>query len=312
MKPISDAICLSITDLSNASLDTGLLLLEGELLGLVLLGDLLPLLLGLLGSIALVLLEGVLTDSLVGFDVEVLETIGLNVIVNVLLELRLVALLVVISQSLHVLSDVTADNVLAESLGIELLRLDIETGESVLGVRNEDATVGGTLHGTEDTGTSGGTGKTDIEEGLEGAALAIVGLGSLSQGVLAISLLNTGEVAVNSELLEGTAGDQQTGSIGSSPVGQAVLDAVGAELVGVGSDEDLVTGDLRADDLPVFFKSLVSTSSHFLPDCPTTGYGRWIDLNTYMMMSRLVKRTTRRYLGALYLFLAWVMRRLRA
>lgn len=35
-------------------------------------------------------------------------------------------------------------------------------------------------------------------------------------------------------------------------------------------------------------------------------------VGTYMMMSRLVKRTTRRYFGALYLFLAWVMRRLRA
>jgi len=32
----------------------------------------------------------------------------------------------------------------------------------------------------------------------------------------------------------------------------------------------------------------------------------------WQMMSLLVKRTTRRYLGALYLFLAWVINRLRA
>jgi hypothetical protein len=116
-------------------------------------------------------------------------------------------------------------------------------------VRDEDTTVGSTLHGTEDTGTSGGTGKTDIKESLEGAAGALVGLDGLGESVLTISLLNTGELLVNAELLEGTAGKEETGGVGGSPVGQTVGDAIALELVGVGAGEDLVTGDLRVDDL---------------------------------------------------------------
>lgn len=294
---------LLLAELSDLGLDTLLLLIVGELLGAVLLGLGLPLLLGLLGSIAIGLLERVLTDGLVSLSVQVLDTISLDVVVDVLLELALVALLVVVGEGLHVLGDVATVDVLAESVGIELLGLDVETGETVLRVRHEDATVGGTLEGTEDTGTGGGTGQTDIKVGLEGAALAIIGLGSLGQGVLSISLLDTGEGLVDAELLEGTASDQETGRVGSSPVGQTVLDTVGAQLVGVGRDEDLVTADLGGDDLPV----VTTTVSRLSQTCSLRRGGY-----THRMMSRLVKRTTRRYLGALYLFLAWVIRRLRA
>lgn len=213
----------------------------------MLLGDSLPLLLGLL--LTLGLLEGVLTDGLVGLGVEILKTVGLNVVLNVLDELAVVALLIVVGQSLHVLGDVATVDVLAESLRVQLLGLDVVARESLLRVGDEDTTVGGTLEGTEDTGTSGGTGKTNVEEGLEGAALAIVGLSGLGEGELTVSLLNTDEGLVEAELAEDTAGDQETGGVGGRPVGQTVGDAVGLQLVGVGSGEDLVTRDLRADDL---------------------------------------------------------------
>lgn len=114
---------------------------------------------------------------------------------------------------------------------------------------DEDTTVRGTLHGTEDTGTGGGSLQTNVEEDLEGAALAIVGLGGLGELELTISLLNTGELLVEAELLEGTAGDKETSGVGSSPVGKTVLDAVSLELVGVGRAEDLVAGDLGGHDL---------------------------------------------------------------
>jgi hypothetical protein len=116
-------------------------------------------------------------------------------------------------------------------------------------VGDEDTTVRGTLHGTKDTGTGGGALQANVEEDLEGAALAIVGLGGLGEGELTIGLLDTGEVLVESELLEGAAGDEETGGVGSGPVGQTVLDTVGLELVRVGRDEDLVARDLRGDDL---------------------------------------------------------------
>lgn len=240
---------LLFAELSNLLLDSLLSLLPSRLGSPVLLGLGLPLLLGLLGGSTLDLLEGVLPDGGVGLGVQVLNAISLDVIIDVLLELALVALLVVISEGLHVLGDVATEDVLAESLGVELLGLDIETGETVLRVGNEDATVRGTLQDTEDTGTSGGAGKTDIKEGLEGAALLTIDLGGLGQGVLAIGLLDTSEALVKTKLLEDTAGDQETGSVGSGPVGKTVLDAVGLQLMGVGGSEDLVAGDLRGDDL---------------------------------------------------------------
>lgn len=221
----------------------------GELGLAVLLALGLPFLLGLLGASILILLEGVLTDSLVDFGVEVLEVTSVNLVLGVLVELATETLLVVIGKTLHVLSDVATEDVAAESLGVELLSFDVVTGEAALGVGNEDTTVGSTLHGTEDTGTSGGTGKTNIEEGLEGAAGTVVGLSSLGEAELTVSLLNTGEVLVKAELLEGTAGKEETSGVGSGPVGQTVGDAIALELVRVGAGENLVTGELRVDDL---------------------------------------------------------------
>lgn len=230
-------------------LDALLLLGLGELGGSVLLGDSLPLLLGLLGLRRLSLLEGVLTDSGVGLGVELLKGLSLDIVLDVHLELALVTLLIVVGEGLHVLSDVTAVDVVAENVSVELLGLHVVTGEALLGVGDEDTTVRGTLKGTEDTGTSGSAGKTNIEEGLEGAALLTVVLSSLGESELTIGLLNTSEGLVEAELLEGTAGDQKTGGVGSSPVGKTVVDAVGAELVGVSSAEDLVASDLRGDEL---------------------------------------------------------------
>lgn len=230
-------------------LDTLLLLLLGGLDGLELLGLGLPLSLALLGGVALVLLEGVLTDGLVGLGVEVLKTLSLDVVIDVLLELTAESLLIIIGKGLHVLGDVATEDVVSEDIGIELLGLHIVTRESLLGVGDEDTTVRGTLHGTEDTGTSGGSGKTNVEEGLERSSLAVVGLGGLGEGELTISLLDTSKVLVEAELLQDTAGDEETGGVSSSPVGKTVLNAVGLELVGVGRDEDLVTSDLGAHDL---------------------------------------------------------------
>ena len=112
-----------------------------------------------------------------------------------------------------------------------------------------ETTVGRTLHGAEDTGTSAGAAKTDIEEALEWATGLAVNLGFLGELVLTVSLLDASEGLVEVELLESTAGDKKTSGVGGGPVGQTVGDAVSLELVGVGADEDLVAGDLRGDDL---------------------------------------------------------------
>lgn len=230
-------------------MDALVLLCLGELGSAVLLALGLPLLLALLLTSILVLLEGILADSLVGLEVQVLEVTSIDLVFDVLRELGLVALLVIIGKTLHVLSNVTSSDVLAEGLSIELLGLNVVTGETVFGVRNEETTVGGTLQGTEDTGTGGGSDETDIEEDLEGAASTLIGLSSLSQGVFTVSLLNTLEGVVELELLEKTASEKETGGVSSGPVGQAMLDSIALQFMGVSGSDNLVTGDFGVNNL---------------------------------------------------------------
>jgi hypothetical protein len=288
------------SQLADLLLDAGLLLGVGELLGAVLLALGLPLLLGLLGALVLILLERVLADGLVGLKVDVLEVTGINLIVDVLAELTLVALLVVVGKSLHVLGNVATGDVLAEGLGIKLLGFNVVTGESALGVRDEQATVRSTLEGTEDTGTGRGADETNVQEDLEGTTGTVVSLGGLGQGVFTVGLLNTFKGFVKLELLEQTAGEEQTGGVGSRPVGQTVLDSIALQLVGVGGSDDLVTGDLGVDDLG---------------DDVAVGEA---DLDAGLLLPFhktefvLLLLTTRRYFLDEYLFLAWVIRRLRA
>jgi hypothetical protein len=237
--------CLFL-ELGNSLLDSLDLLLLGQLAALVLERLLLPLLLGLLLTSLVDLLERVLTDLLVGLGIQLLQSISFYLIIDIALELRLVPLLIVVGKGLHVLSNVATEDVFAESVGIELFGLDIETWETVLGVGDENATIGSTLHGTEDTGTSGCAVKTNIKESLEWSSILLRSLGKF---VLSISLLNTSEILIYAKLLENTTGDQETSAVCGSPVGKTVLDAISFEFVGVGSGEDLVTSDLGGYDL---------------------------------------------------------------
>jgi len=90
---LSSLVCLDSLD---PGLDSVLLLIVGKLLVLVLQRLLLPFFLGLLLPSFFVLLERVFPDGLVCLGVEVLQALGLNVVIDVALELRLVALLVVV------------------------------------------------------------------------------------------------------------------------------------------------------------------------------------------------------------------------
>ena len=54
---------------------------------------------------------------------------------------------------------------------------------------------------------------------------------------------------VEAEFLESATSEQEASGISGSPVGQTMLDAVAFELMSIGGTEDLVTGDLRGDDL---------------------------------------------------------------
>lgn len=73
----------------------------------------------------------------------------------------------------------TAVYVLLKNLSIELLRLRVVTGESLVGVGDEDTTVAGTLHGSEDARPSRRALQTNIEVALEwpGCVFVVEGFG---------------------------------------------------------------------------------------------------------------------------------------
>ncbi|KAH3667488.1 hypothetical protein OGAPHI_003137 [Ogataea philodendri] len=194
----------------------------------------------LLGELLLGWLERwVLSDLLVGLGVDVFDSVSVNVVGNVTLEESSVLLLIVVHQLLHVLRNVTTEDVLSQDLGIKLLSLDIPTWESGWGVRNVQSTVGSTLQGTEHSGTGGGSLQTNVQEHLEWSWAVLNSLGELE---LTLDLLNTGVGLVQTELLQSSSGNKQTSSVSSRPVGQTVGDTVSWQLVGVSSSQNNISG----------------------------------------------------------------------
>ena len=233
----------------NSSLDPLHLLFLAHLWGPILQTLLLPLLLALLLPFILILLPGILANCLVSLSINLLQSISLDIVINVAVELALVALFIIIGQSLHVFRNVSAEDVLSKSFSVELFGFDIVAREAIFGVRNEDATVGSTLHSTEDTSTSRCTSKTDIEEAFEGATILAIDFSSFGKLVLSIRLFDTSEMFRQIQLAQGTTGDEEPSSICRGPISETMVDTVALELVGVGCAEDLVPSYLGCDDL---------------------------------------------------------------
>lgn len=133
-----------------------------------------------------------------------------------------------------------------ENFSIQLFHLGIEAWEAVLRVRDENASVRRSFHGTEDTRSGRRALQSDVQVALEGAGSVIIGLGELKGSVgLSDTLVLVGEA----ELGKSTAGDEKTGGVGGGPVGETVLDTVAGELVRVGGGQNKVTLELGRDDL---------------------------------------------------------------
>lgn len=137
-------------------------------------------------------------------------------------------------------------DVLFQDLSVELLGFGVVTGEALLGVRNEETTVGSALHGTEHSRAGRSALETDIKVDLEGTGAVLERLCELH---LALGLSNTLVLVVEADLLEDTTGSEETGGVSSSPVGETVLDAVARKLVGIGSAKGVIALDLGRDNL---------------------------------------------------------------
>ena len=200
-----------------------------------------------LDGLALLLGEGrILTDALVSVLVDLLELVSVDALLLVAAELTVISLRILLKKLLHVVSDVTTEDVLAENLSVEGLLLVIPADKTALAVGDVEATIKSTLHSGEHTAAGGGAVQTNIEQSLEGTTLVelLDGLEGSTSG-----LGDTRVELIHAELLVKTAGDKQTSGVGSSVVGETKLDAIARKLVRVGSGHDVITVDAGVHDL---------------------------------------------------------------
>ena len=199
-------------------------------------------------------LLGLLDSFRLGTDVSVhllpgsSQSITGQASLNVARKVLFIGGLVFALQRFHVVSDVFSENVLSVDVGVQFLLLLIVSGEAIFGVRNSQTAITGTLHGTEDTVTSGGGSETDIQEGNE-RRRSIRGEIVLNVVVRAINLAVTSKVTVQTQLLQQAAGTEKTSGICSSVVGQTNGHTVALQLVRVGSSQDTITGESSVHNL---------------------------------------------------------------
>lgn len=105
----------------------------------------------------------------------------------------------------------STEDVLLERLGVERFTLGIVTGEALLGVGDEDTTVGRSLESTENTGTSRRALEADVEVCLEWSGRI---LNCLDHRDFAIGLGDTLVLVGKAELGECPAGGKETSRIG--------------------------------------------------------------------------------------------------
>merc|ERR1712002_1260429 len=158
-------------------------------------------------------------DGGVSVSVHRLHAISSHAVLHELTELLLVSLFILVEEALHVLGDVSPEDVLLVDLGVVF-------GESPVAVRDVDAPVDGALERAEDLGAGGGAGEADVEVGAEGAVLSV---DVLHAEILAVGLRLTLVDLVEAELSEDSPGDEQTGAVGGGVVRQPDLDAVFGE-----------------------------------------------------------------------------------
>mmetsp|Transcript_19107 Transcript_19107/g.49323 ORF Transcript_19107/g.49323 Transcript_19107/m.49323 type:complete len:328 (-) Transcript_19107:2-985(-) len=188
----------------------------------------------------------VLADCLVRVLVHLLKVVRADVVLDVLGELRLVAVLVILLEHLHVLLHVAAEDVLLAGLRIELFLLGIVAREALLVVWNVEATVHSALKRTKNAVAGGRADQADVEHAGERARAIVILLDLIH---LAIRLRLPLVLLIEPKLLQRSPREQQPSRIACCPVCEPDLDPVVGKLVRVSSADDNVALDLRIDDL---------------------------------------------------------------
>jgi len=188
--------------------------------------------------------RGIGSDGSVGFLVHLLDVLGVDASLDESGELSLESFLVLFFELLHVVTDVSTEDVVFVDFSVELTVS--ESGESLGGVGDVETGISGTLEDTEDSGTSGGSGEASIQVASEGGLLFSIGfLVKLVTVDLDLTLVHR----VKTELLENSSTDQKTGGVSGGVVSETNADAVSWELVGVRRGDDDISLESSVSDL---------------------------------------------------------------
>jgi len=185
-------------------------------------------------------------DSRMSVLVDALQRLRRDAMLNELREVTLVTFLVFLLQSLHVLGNVLSEDAIAMSLSIVLLGRGIVAEETSLTVWNVDSAISSTLHHSEHLGTSACASEPNIQDCLEGIRIVTL---TLDVVVLAINFLSALVQLVKVELLQMTTSEQQSGTVGSSIVGEPDLHAIARQLMSIRRVHNHVSVDTRVGDL---------------------------------------------------------------
>jgi len=192
------------------------------------------------------------SDSIVSFFVHSLQRFTVDAVFNVLTELFSVGFFVVFFEFVHVLGDVTTEDVFAVGFGVEVVFFVVVAWEPFGGVWDVETAVDGAFEGSEDFVSGGGSGETGVEEASEWTWTVV---GWLYVVFVTVDFFLSLVEFVELHFGEKSSGEEETGAVVRGVVGEADLDSEFGELVGVsGADDDITAhswvGNL-ADDIPV-------------------------------------------------------------
>jgi len=182
--------------------------------------------------------HGIGSDGGVSIAIHLLQAVGSDAVLQKLTELLLVSLLILLQERLHVVSDVLSEDVVLVHFRIVFFAFGVESREALIGVRDINAAIDGTLESAEDLGAGRRAGETDVEVSAEGAVLSI---NILHAEVLAVGISLALVNFVETVLGQDSPGDQEAGAVGGGIVGQPDLDAVFGEFVSVSGLDDHVS-----------------------------------------------------------------------
>jgi len=182
--------------------------------------------------------HGIGSDGGVSIAIHLLQAVGSDAVLQKLTELLLVSLLILLQERLHVVGDVLSEDVVLVHFRIVFFAFGVESREALVGVRDINAAIDGTLKSAEDLGAGRRAGEADVEVSAEGAVLSI---NILHAEVLAVGISLAFVNFVETVLGQDSPGDQEAGAVSGGIVGQPDLDAVFGEFVSVSRLDDHVS-----------------------------------------------------------------------